>query len=242
VNITVATYNVHGCKGRDGQCNPDRIAEVISELDADIVALQEVDEGRARSNHINQHMQIAEMVGMKSSFYATFQDGPGGHYGGALLSRHAYETIHTGMLPGRPRLEPRGALWVRVPLEGGQTMDVINTHLGLRLGERADQVTALLSEEWIGHPDFTPPAVLLGDFNLSPFSPQYRRICRHLQPVRRSRHAKYRMGTFLGLVPIDHVFVTPGIEVRELRVHNSKAARLASDHLPFVSTLEIPEK
>ncbi|MCC6143523.1 MAG: endonuclease/exonuclease/phosphatase family protein [Candidatus Hydrogenedentes bacterium] len=238
MNLTVATYNVHGCKGRDRTCDPGRIAAVIKELDADIVALQEVDEGRPRSDHINQHMHIADLVGMKSSFYATFQDGPG-HYGGALLSRREYETVRTGMLPGRPRLEPRGALWVRVPLTDTMGLDVINTHLGLRFGERADQVHALLGKDWLGNSQFTPPAILLGDFNLSPLSPLYRRICRHMHSVRDSWRSVFRMGTFLGVVPIDHIFVSSHIGICNIRVHDSPAARQASDHLPFVCTLDV---
>ena len=39
--LRVATYNVHACVGTDGRHDPDRVASVITELDADIVALQE---------------------------------------------------------------------------------------------------------------------------------------------------------------------------------------------------------
>ncbi len=37
----MATYNVHACVGRDGRHDPERVAKVVTELDADIVALQE---------------------------------------------------------------------------------------------------------------------------------------------------------------------------------------------------------
>ncbi|HAO24637.1 MAG TPA: endonuclease, partial [Methylophaga sp.] len=41
--LTIATYNIHACIGSDGQFDPARIAAVLQELDADIIALQEVE-------------------------------------------------------------------------------------------------------------------------------------------------------------------------------------------------------
>src|SRR6266850_2101455 len=52
--LRVATYNVHGCVGMDGQRSEGRIAEVIASMSADIVGLQELDLGRARSAHADQ--------------------------------------------------------------------------------------------------------------------------------------------------------------------------------------------
>ena len=46
--LRVATYNVHRCRGIDGRVRPDRIAEVLKEIGADIVALQEVVSLRGR--------------------------------------------------------------------------------------------------------------------------------------------------------------------------------------------------
>ncbi len=42
MDLRVATYNIHQCVGRDGIENPRRIADVLGEINADIVALQEV--------------------------------------------------------------------------------------------------------------------------------------------------------------------------------------------------------
>jgi len=38
----VATYNTHKCRGIDGRIRPSRVADVLNELEADVIALQEV--------------------------------------------------------------------------------------------------------------------------------------------------------------------------------------------------------
>ena len=43
-NILVASYNIHKCVGLDGAFDAARTAEVIKEIDADVIALQEVDQ------------------------------------------------------------------------------------------------------------------------------------------------------------------------------------------------------
>lgn len=46
MKLRVMTYNVHSCKGMDGQVRPDRIAQIISEAKPDVVVLQEIRVGR----------------------------------------------------------------------------------------------------------------------------------------------------------------------------------------------------
>src|SRR5690348_10505078 len=42
IRLKVVTYNVHKCRGLDGRTSASRIAEVLREIDADVMALQEV--------------------------------------------------------------------------------------------------------------------------------------------------------------------------------------------------------
>jgi endonuclease/exonuclease/phosphatase family metal-dependent hydrolase len=42
VDLRIATYNIHRCRGIDGRTRPERIAAVLRSIDADVVALQEV--------------------------------------------------------------------------------------------------------------------------------------------------------------------------------------------------------
>src|SRR5882724_5399256 len=84
--IRVATYNVHACVGTDGLRSEARIAEVIAELSADIVGLQEVDRARRRSGGVNQAALIAEQLGWESYFHPAMPREEG-HEGHAVLSR-----------------------------------------------------------------------------------------------------------------------------------------------------------
>src|ERR1044072_9807913 len=84
--LRVATYNVHGCVGMDGQRSEGRITEVIATMSADIVGLQELDLGRARSAHVDQAALIAEELGWKYHFHPAIRSGDE-QYGNAIVSR-----------------------------------------------------------------------------------------------------------------------------------------------------------
>ena len=131
-------------------------------------------------------------------------------------------------------LEPRGALWVKIELEGGE-LDVVNTHLGLVPHEQRAQADTLLGGEWMGHDDCTDPAILLGDFNATPRHGAYRRIARRLrdaQVVGRRRRSPTFPARF-PLLRIDHVFVSRSISVTGVQTPRNVLTRAASDHLPL---------
>ena len=235
--ITVMTYNVHGCLGLDRRRSPDRIARVIGGIKPDVVALQEIDMRMARSGKVDQAQRIAGLLGMKSHFYATVEDG-GGLYGGAVLSRFPLRKVKTNLLPAVGPFEPRGALWVEVDC-GGRPMQVVNTHLGLRRQERARQVQTLLSQGWCRHPRFRGPAVLCGDFNMTRRAKPYRAIA-ELMPDARSRAPRSgRRGTWLGIAHLDHIFTTPDVTVHAVDVSVTPKSGLASDHFPLYAQLSV---
>ncbi|MEO6236371.1 MAG: hypothetical protein ABIQ52_05185, partial [Vicinamibacterales bacterium] len=41
-DVRIATYNIHRCRGMDRRVDPGRIIEVLRDIDADVIALQEV--------------------------------------------------------------------------------------------------------------------------------------------------------------------------------------------------------
>src|SRR4051794_7462009 len=120
--IRILTYNVHSCRGLDGRVSPGRIAEVIAAARADIVALQELDVGRARSGGLDQAQAIARELGIDVHFHPARQV-EGERYGDAILSALPFRLVKAGPLPEPPRRPPffetRGALWVSVELAGG---------------------------------------------------------------------------------------------------------------------------
>lgn len=241
--VRIMTYNVHGCRGLDRRWSPERIAEVIAACHPDIVALQELDVGRARSGGIDQAEMIAAALGMDVHFFPALRVMEE-LYGDAILSRLPARLVKTGGLPrlrGVPGLEPRGALWSAIRV-GEVDLQVINTHLGILARERVRQIDALLGPEWLGHPHCRDPVVFIGDFNVVPQSRLYRRLARRLADVQRAACVTRARATYPSRFPslrIDHVFVSRSIEILAAATVRTPLARLASDHLPLVADLRI---
>ena len=113
--LRVATYNVHGCVGMDGQRSERRIAEVIASMSADIVGLQELDLGRRRSAHADQAALIATQLGWKHHFHPAMRTGDE-QYGNAIVSRFPIALKQAAEMPGAPPWycrEQRSAIWIQ---------------------------------------------------------------------------------------------------------------------------------
>jgi endonuclease/exonuclease/phosphatase family metal-dependent hydrolase len=239
----ILTYNVHRWMGTDRQISPARIAEVIASCDPDIVALQEVRVGRVRSGAIDQGAAVAAKLGMDMHFQPTIRVF-GEQFGIAILTRHPSEIVRSGRLPSAsagPAFEKRSALWVRVDLPGW-TLQVVNAHLSLRSRERLNQAEALLGEDWLGHPGCADPAVLLGDFNAPPQSRSYRLFASRLRDAQLSNPNGEPQATFHTRAPVlrlDHIFVTPAVEVVGAAPVRTPLARIASDHFPLVADVRV---
>ncbi len=241
--LRIMSYNIHSCLGMDGVLAPERIARVIAQHHPDIVALQEVDVGKGRTGGVDQARVIAECLEMTYHFSPTVRVEEE-LYGDAILTHLPMRLVKAGPLPGlpgRPHLEPRGALWVVITV-GGRAIQCINTHLGLFPKERLLQAEALLGSEWLAHPDCRFPVLVCGDFNATPGSP----ICQLMQNLLVDAQLqginKRPMNTFCGRYPvarIDHVYTSPGIEVVDFEVPANELAQVASDHLPLVVTLRL---
>ncbi len=241
--MRLVTYNVHRCVGVDKRLDVERIAGVIAELEPDIVCLQELDVGRARTGGVDQAKAIADRLSMAVRFHAAMRV-EAEEYGDAILTRHPETLIHVGALPtvrGVPGLEPRGALWVRVTIEGVD-INVLTTHLGLVPREQRLQAAALVGKEWLGHPDCKGPTMLAGDFNATSITRPYQTLARNHADCQRQLGLRPTLKTFPSGFPairIDHVFVSPEIRVTGVRAPFSPLSRMASDHLPLVMDFEI---
>jgi endonuclease/exonuclease/phosphatase family metal-dependent hydrolase len=239
----IVTYNVHRWMGTDRQIAPGRIADVIASCEPDIVALQEVRVGRTRTGAIDQAAAVAGRLGMTLHFQPTIRVF-GEQFGIAILTRHQSRVVRSGRLPSLsngPSLEKRSALWVSVEMEG-QVLNVVNAHLSLRSRERLHQAEALVGGDWLGHPECLEPAVLLGDFNAPPQSRSYRLFASRLRDAQLSNPNGEPQATFHTRAPVlrlDHVFVTPSVEVVAAAPVRTPLARVASDHFPLMAELRI---
>lgn len=239
----ILSYNVHACIGIDKLHAPDRVAHVIAACKPDIVALQEIDVGRARSGGIDQAHTLAQLLGMKAHFNPSTQNGAE-HYGDAILTALPIRRIRTGRLPGfhdRIKVEPRGALWASVDV-GGVEVQVVNTHLGVWPHEQMLQLTTLLGPEWLGHPECRDPVVFVGDFNAPPGLMPYRRLASEFTDVQKEWGTRKAKPTFPGRMPtlrIDHVWLRGRAHIENVEVVRTPLSRVASDHLPLVVDLDI---
>jgi endonuclease/exonuclease/phosphatase family metal-dependent hydrolase len=238
------TYNVHRCVGTDKRLDIARIVGVIAEHDPDIVCLQELDVGRARTGNVDQAEAIAAGLDMSFHFNAAMLI-EAEEYGDALLTRRPERLIRKGGLPtirGIPGLEPRGAVWAAIDFDGVE-VNVINTHLGLVPREQRLQAAALMGKDWLGHPDCKGPTILTGDFNATSITRPYQTLSRNgFSDCQRKLGLKQTVKTFPSAFPairIDHAFVSPHIRITGVKAPFSPLARVASDHLPLVIDFEI---
>ena len=222
-----ATYNVHGCIGTDGRHSPERVANVISELDADVIALQEVSTLEHDGKTTDQLAWLAERTGYMFIAGPTLSRGAG-PFGNAILTRHAPLQVrrHDLSVPG---FEPRGALDVNLDVDGVEVR-LVATHLGLRARERQRQVALLLDA--IEHR--SNPLILLGDFN--EWFPKTT-VGRRLSKLGEWSHPR-TYPSFFPIFALDRIWTFPiQLLERPPSAHRSALARTASDHLPLVADL-----
>jgi len=224
--IKVASYNIHLGIGRDGQFNPERIARVIAELDADVICLQEVERNSAGVDMLAYLSAASGFHGISGPTLST----PHGDYGNAILTRHLPGEVQRWDL-SEPRREPRGAIAMLIH-KGGCTMRMIATHLGLRPGERRCQIRKLMG---FIHETGAMPTVLMGDVNeWFLWGRPVRWLHRHFKQT--PSPATFPSGW--PLFALDRIWVEPRHALQRISVHKSATARMASDHLPITATID----
>lgn len=227
------TYNIHGCVDLDRKRQPERIIEVLESLDADIMALQEV-EGRQSRSRIDQAEHLAAKLGVNLVEGPLLMEANGG-YGNALLTRHPVSSVERRVYKW-PGSQTRGLLDVELAHPAIGPLRVIATHLEVRDHRvRATQFRELkhLVEE---RPDL--PTILLGDLN----EWWNRRLA--LRALDRTISFLHSPATFparLPLLRLDRIALrhlrSTDPESRAERIDN-RLTRMASDHLPLVAEIE----
>ena len=226
--LSVASYNVHRCIGGDGRRDVARVARVIESLDADIIALQEVESARVYEGGTMQIEVLAHLVGLTAVSGPTIERADG-DFGNAILTRLPIGAVRKLDLTFRRR-EPRGAIDVDFDVAGTHVR-VIATHLGLLPRERRHQVQRILETAVDQRGGVI---VLLGDINEwlvtgRPLRWLHRRFgqCR----------AKPTFPARFPLFALDRIWVHPEDALLCFDAKTTAEAKVASDHLPVRAEL-----
>jgi endonuclease/exonuclease/phosphatase family metal-dependent hydrolase len=227
--IKVASYNMRKGIGTDRRRRPDRILEVLREIDADVVCLQEADRRfGARAQVIGS--DLLENSAWRAVPFGTREASMGWH-GNAILVRRDAEIIDREPIH-LPALEPRGAVMADLRLDGAM-LRVVGMHLDLSGLWRRRQAHAIMS-----HVDVSTerlPTVMMGDLNeWSAATGAMRDFGRGYQVADTgpSFHARRPVAR------LDKIMVSPELRIVDCGVHDSATARVASDHLPIWAVIE----
>ncbi|MBU2958812.1 endonuclease/exonuclease/phosphatase family protein [Paracoccus sp. C2R09] len=225
--LTLASYNLHKCRGLTGPHAPERNLAVIRDLAPDIIALQEVDfRLGARLEALPRKLILSETGLVPARMSGTSESSLGWHGQTILMRPHLAEIAVMRRLP-LPGLEPRGAVALRLP-----GLTVIGVHLGLVRSSRRAQLAritaqaARISEDHI---------VLMGDFN--EWSDD-----RGLESL-----AGFRViapgpswPAPLPRLRLDRIAMSRNLDLQDSGVFHGAQARDASDHLPIWARIAMP--
>jgi endonuclease/exonuclease/phosphatase family metal-dependent hydrolase len=233
-SLRIATYNIHGCRGIDRRTRPERIARVLREVSADIVALQEVvGPGLHGGGHLEE---LGASLGM-GSVMAPARQVRGHQFGNAVLSRFPMEHHAQHDLSWRNCWE-RNMQRVDINVSG-RILHVYNVHLGTAILERRHQarrVATIVSDRHVAG-----PKIVLGDFNEWTRGLTTMLLSAKLKSVN-LRDYLPRRRTYPGLFPLlhlDHIYYAGELDIVGVELFRTRLSLVASDHLPLVADVRI---
>lgn len=248
--ITVMTYNIHHAAGTDGKLDLDRIAQIISTENADIVGLQEVDNNySSRSNNLNQPKILAEILNMHYFYGPAIISGDPekpNQYGNAILSRFPITDTTVHKLATRTDHEPRVCIEAKITINNKDYTFMV-THLDhmsteLRTAQTKDILKATQEIKTL--------IILMGDFNCRPpgenpteqWSQKTKPVALILEKFQDTflLAGKENPSTFGNNLTIDYIFVSPALKnkVTSAKVINTPQTKIASDHKPLITKIK----
>ncbi len=229
--IKVATYNIRKAIGTDRRRKPERIIDILNEIDADIVALQEADRrfGDRRSS------LPFDLLKKHSAYIPVHFETKAlsiGHHGNAILIKNTHMEISNKVI-SIPTIEPRGAVCADIAIQG-KGYRVIGMHLDLSGIRRRQQVRAILHEKRIA--PLQLPSILMGDLN------DWSHHGRCFREFDNTHHVLATGPSFHSRRPIarlDRIIVSHDFIVHDCGVLNTAETQRASDHLPVWAILSL---
>ncbi|BFH68272.1 MAG: endonuclease/exonuclease/phosphatase family protein [Paenibacillus dendritiformis] len=236
-SLTVMSYNIQHGRGMDDRYDPARIADVIRRAGADVIGLQEVDRHfDKRSNYEDTIMVLAARLGMQYAYGANLDGDPEPgrterrQYGIGILSKYPIVHQQHYLLDSAGR-EQRGLLEAELVVEDARVRFYV-THLGLERQERLTQISQIVDIA----ARQTGAAIITGDFNALPDSPELAAMSRSYRNVFADLPAAYTYPAGGAKETIDYILVNDGIAVGARR---EVVRSVASDHYPIAAALSI---
>jgi endonuclease/exonuclease/phosphatase family metal-dependent hydrolase len=228
-HFRVATYNIHKSKGVDWLIRPERIDGVLREINADVIALQEV---------LKPHVEQIRAQSGYAHVFGAAEKYRGLEHGNVVLTRFPILGHENFDISVMRRTERR---CVRVDLEiAGHTLHLFAVHMGTSWFERRRQIEMLMTPRILNSPSLRGPRILLGDFNEWTRGVTTRRLLAQFKGADIRQHLSRRR-TYPGVVPfwhLDHIYYDPPLCARTARLHRTRKALMASDHLPLYADFE----
>ncbi|WP_418894657.1 endonuclease/exonuclease/phosphatase family protein [Limibacterium fermenti] len=238
--VAVMTYNIYGARP-NGIQNIEEIAKVITQVNPDLVALQEVDKYTQRNAHIGDvAKRLAEITGMHY-FFSKAIDFDGGEYGDAVLSKLPIKGTKSYMLGTTPELPGENRSVARVTVEkGGTEFYFISTHFDHlnketnRVKQARDFVNILKKLD--------KPVIVGGDLNDVPDSKTISILREHLLFGDRNDLNSFTFPTSTPSQTIDYLMYFPNSAFRINLYRVYTPASITSDHFPVIAIFKINSK
>ena len=232
MQLKVASYNIRKAVGLDWRRRPARVLGVLNEIDADIVALQEVDR-RFGSRNTALDPELIEHETDYQAIRFSHRPQSLGYHGNVVLARKSIRVVEARPM-ALPHLEPRGAAVADLDTDGTR-LRIVGMHLGLTRKWRQLQTESIVTE--LRRLEANMPTILMGDLNEPDLKSGVLRAFEQ-------RHTIAACGpSFHASMPVfslDRIIVTEDIVIAEAGVHRTSLSREASDHLPIWARVTLP--
>lgn len=219
LTLKIMSYNVRNCVGLDKVTDYNRVAIVCKRMDADAIALQELDSATSRSKGVVVLAELAAKTGMHPTYGASI-DFQGGKYGVGMLTKEKPISWQKIPLPGRE--ERRSILMVEL-----KEYVICCTHLSLTSEDR------LTSMEIINEATkkYAKPVILAGDLNTVPGTAELNNLEKHWRLLSNQKEM-----TFPANNParcIDYILIRKDANYRIASLESQvETESVASDHRP----------
>ncbi len=233
--LRVMSYNIHHAEGIDGKLDVARIAQVILDAQPDIVGLQEVDRGVARTQQRDLPSELAKLTGLAVRFDKNIPH-QGGEYGNAVLTRFPIKRAQNLPLKSFANGEQRGVQHLVLDVHGREIL-FLNTHLDARR-DSAEREHSAKELEAIVAAAGAMPVILVGDFNASPEAPSIATLRSFLTDTWPLLHPEpgFTIPVRKPTRRIDYIWITPeAFKPLKMEVISTEA----SDHLPIVALFRL---